>query len=124
MSMRLCIKCTLIDFKEKTAAPARLYERSFLQAHLLLCQPFNNGAVRHAAALAHGLEAIATTVALQFVEEHGHEASARRAEGMTDRNCPAVDVDAAQIGPGLVLPGQDDAGKSLVDLDEIHLVER
>src|SRR5438105_3507891 len=42
---------------------------------------------------------------------------------MADGNRATVHVDLAQFGPDLVLPGQDDAGKSFVDLHEVNLAD-
>jgi hypothetical protein len=51
--------------------PAFVYGRA--DSHHGLLQPLDDGGVGHAAALAHGLEAVAAAGALELVEQRGHE---------------------------------------------------
>src|SRR3954454_21705898 len=79
--------------------------------------------VRHPAALAHRLHAVAATGALELAEQRARDASAGYAERVTERDGFAVHVDPAHFGVHLVLPRQDDDRERLVDLDEVHVVE-
>ena len=54
---------------------------------------------------------------LELVQQRGHEARARAAERVTERDRAAVDVHPLRIGVQLVLPGEHDARERLVDLD-------
>src|SRR3546814_17498414 len=55
-------------------------------------EALDDGDVGLAAALAHGLQAVATTGALELGEEGGHEPCPRGPEGVTERDGAAVDV--------------------------------
>src|SRR5215469_5809546 len=66
--------------------------QQYLKGCYKLPQPFDNHSIGHAAALADGLEAIAATSALQFVQENGGEARARGSQRVTDSNGAAVHV--------------------------------
>src|SRR2546421_6129635 len=82
--------------------------------------PFNDQCVCHAATFADGLETIATTAALQFVQENGGEARAGSSQGMTDGDRAAVDVDLRHIRAGFTLPGKRDAGRSEEHTSELQ----
>src|SRR5262245_17680879 len=88
-----------------------------------LAQPFDDGDVRLAAALAHRLEAKASAGPLELVEEGRHEARAGRAERMPEGDRAAVHVHAIEIRTGLALPREDHRGERLVDLDQVDVGE-
>jgi len=67
-------------------------------------ETLDDGRVGHAAALAHGLQAVAAAGLLP--EQGGHQPGAARAERMAERGGAAVDVDPGEVRPGLGLPGQ------------------
>src|SRR5579862_2851722 len=83
-----------------------------------LAEALDDRRVRHAAALAHRLEAVATSAALELVEERRHQAGTRAAERVTEGDRAAVHVHLAHVGVVLLLPRQHDRGERLVDLDE------
>ena len=60
--------------------------------------------VGHAAALAHGLQAVAAAGALELVEQRGHEPGARAAERVAEGDGAAVDVDLAPCPGGAPSP--------------------
>src|SRR3546814_3653225 len=83
-----------------------------------------DGDVGLAAALAHGLQAVATTGALELGEEGGHEPCPRGPEGVAERDGAAVDVHLREVDVELALPCEDDRRERLVDLHEIDVVHR
>ena len=58
------------------------------------------------------------------VHEGGRQPGAARAERVAEGDGAAVHVDLGEVGAGLLLPGQDDAGERLVDLEQVDVVER
>src|SRR6478735_9890031 len=85
---------------------------------------FQDHRVRHAPALAHGLQAVAATRALQLVDERGRETRPGTTQRVTQRDRAAVHVDLAHVGVQVVLPREHDRRECFVDLYEIHVVER
>src|SRR5947209_7149660 len=83
----------------------------------------NDGGIGHAAAFAHGLQAIAAATALQFVDKGGHQPRTARAQWMSQRDGAAIHVDTRKIRPGLRLPGQHHAGKRLIDFNAVYVAE-
>src|SRR5688500_5338959 len=73
-----------------------------------LRDPFDDGGVGHAAAFAHGLEAVAATGALELVEQGGEQLGARAAERVTEGDGAAVHVHALHVGLELLLPCEHD----------------
>ena len=71
-----------------------------------------------------GLQAVAAAGALELVDQRGHEAGAGAAERMAEGDGATVDVDLVHVRVVLLLPRQHHGGERLVDLDEVHLVER
>src|ERR1700727_3561256 len=88
-----------------------------------LAQTLDDGGVRLAATLAHGLQPIPGAGALHLVEQRGHEPSTGATSGMADSHRPAVDIDLGHVGVMLLLPGQDKRRERLVDLDHVHVVQ-
>src|SRR5258708_40325165 len=86
-------------------------------------EAFDQGGVGHAAALAHGLEAVAAAGALKLVDQSGHQAGAAGAERVAEGDCAAVDIYFRKIGASLALPGDHYAGERLIDLDAIDVVD-
>src|SRR5437868_12274003 len=86
-------------------------------------QPLDDGGVGHAAALAHGLEAVAAAAVLQAAEQRRHDAHAARAEGVADGNGAAPAVVSLGLRLELLRPHQSDGGEGLVALDGVELVD-
>src|SRR5947199_1516119 len=95
--------------KAITTAMRSLNSRPTRAGHLP--QALDDGGVGHPAALAHGLQAEAPAAALELVEEGRHEAGARAAQGVTQGDGAAVDVDLLHVGVVLLLPRQHDRGE-------------
>src|SRR5262245_62111482 len=74
--------------------------------------------VRLAAALAHGLEAVAAAGALQLGQQGGHQPGAGGAERVAEGDGAAVDVDLGVVGAGVLEPRHHHRGEGLVDLDQ------
>src|SRR5882762_2913265 len=88
-----------------------------------MSEPLDDGHVRLAAALAHGLQAITRSAPFQLVKERGHEPGARRPERVSEGNRATVDVDARRIRVQVALPGEHHRGEGFVDLDQIDVGE-
>src|ERR671910_680079 len=86
-------------------------------------EPFDDGDVGLASALAHRLQAPAPAGALELIEQRGHEPGAGGAQRVPEGDGAAVDVDLGRVGAGLAPPGDHDRGERLVDLDEVDVVE-
>ena len=98
------------------------HERQFWTRALL--QPFDDGDVGGAAALAHGLQAVAAARALQRVQHRGEQLGAGGAERMAEAIAPPLGLTLA--GSALVSFSQaitTDAN-ALVDLDGVDVVDR
>src|SRR5450631_4096925 len=67
-------------------------------------QALDDGGVRLATALAHGLESIAGAGAFHLVDQGGHEPGARAPRRVADGDGPAVDVDLGHVRMVLLLP--------------------
>src|SRR5437763_7466768 len=85
----------------------------------LLLQPLDNRHVGHAAAFAHGLQAVALVALLQRVEERRHQLGAGAAERMAQRDRAAVDVEPGGVGAGGLQPRGRHRGEGLVDLEQV-----
>ena len=79
--------------------------------------------VGRAAALAHGLQAVANSVVPHVMEHARHEHRARRAERVAERDRAAERVELALVGAGLGQPRQRHRRERLVDLEHADLVE-
>ena len=66
----------------------------------------DDGGVGHAAALAHGLQAVLDAFGRHVVDERGHQPGAGRAERVADGDGPAARVEPGRVGAGLGQPGQ------------------
>src|SRR6266542_1997661 len=86
-------------------------------------QALDDRRVRLAAALAHGLEAQASSRRFQVVEHRGHQPHAARAEWVTDGDRPTPWVVPRRIGTELLRPHQRDGSEGLVALDRVELVD-
>jgi hypothetical protein len=71
-----------------------------------LAQSLDDGGVGHAAALAHRLQPVPTAPLFKRIHKCGHDAGTARAQWMSDRDRPAVDVGLGQIRSGVMGPGQ------------------
>src|SRR6266576_6756938 len=71
-----------------------------LTAIRLFSQPLHNRHIGHAAALAHGLQTVALVALLERVDQRGHQLGAGAAQGMTERNRTAVDVELCRVRAG------------------------
>src|SRR4029079_10907169 len=77
-------------------------------------QALDDGGVGHAAAFAHRLEAVPAAGALELVEQRRHQAGARCAERVTERNGAAVRVHLRHVRVVFLLPRQHDRRERLV----------
>src|SRR6266581_3857669 len=68
-------------------------------------------------------EASATATAVQFIDEGGQDTGAAGADGVTKRNCSAVDVYARPIPVKLFAVCQGLRGKGFVDFDQVKIAE-
>src|SRR6187397_92404 len=96
------------------------YENGEQEAHSLLAsrqtlflflEPLDDRYVRHAAAFAHGLQAVTLVVLLQRVDQRGHQLGAGAAERMAERDRAAVDVEPCRIGARRLEPTHRHGGK-------------
>jgi hypothetical protein len=76
-----------------------------------------DGGVGLAAALAHGLQAVADAVVAHVVDQRRHQAGAAAAERVAERDRAAVGVELRRVGADLGEPGERDRGERLVDLE-------
>jgi hypothetical protein len=72
-------------------------------------QILDDGDIRHAPALAHGLQAELGLALLQRVHQRGHEFAARGAQGVAQGDGAAVHVHLGGVHAGVLQPGQGDA---------------
>jgi len=79
---------------------------------------------RHAAADAHGHEAVFRFAALELGQQGCGELGAGAAQWMTERDGAAIDVDALGIDAERLDDGERLRGEGLVELDHVDLVER
>src|SRR3989441_6094942 len=87
-------------------------------------EPLDDGRDPLAEADAHRLEPVATAAPLKLVEQGRHELCAGAAEWVAERDRAAVDVHPAHGRTQLPFPCEHDRGESLVDLEEVDLVQR
>ncbi|MCO5556213.1 hypothetical protein L7F22_009759 [Adiantum nelumboides] len=91
-------------------------------------EELEDGGVGLAAALAHGLQAVADAVVAHVVHERGHDPGAGAAERVAERDRAAVRVepggDVAVVVGDVGQPGQRHRGEGLVDLERADLVQR
>src|SRR6266576_5218558 len=95
-----------------------------LTAIRLFSQPLHNRHIGHAAALAHGLQAVALVALLQRVDQRGHQLGAGAAQGMAERDGAAIDVEPRRIGAGRLEPRRRHRREGLVDLEQVDVVDR
>ena len=79
----------------------------------VLVESLENGDVGLTPAFAHRLKAVASTGALELVQQCGHQPRAGGAERMSERDGPAVDVDFGEVRSGFFLPREHHRGKGL-----------
>src|SRR5690606_36694403 len=65
-------------------------------------EALDDGGVGHATALAHRLQAVAPTGALELVEQGGQQLRARAPERVAEGDGAAVDVGLGRVGAGLL----------------------
>ncbi len=75
-------------------------------------QPLDDRHVGHAAAFAHGLQAVALVVLLERIDQRGHQLGAGAAERMAERDRAAVDVEPRRVGAGGLQPATGTAAKA------------
>src|SRR5215210_2133995 len=85
--------------------------------------PFEDPCRAHAAADAHADEPIPRLTAAHFVQQRRRQLRPGAAEGMAERDRPAVDVQPVSVDRQIAEAGYDLRGKRLVELDEINLIE-
>src|ERR1700738_2273234 len=84
---------------------------------LFLLQPLDDRHIRHAAAFAHGLEAVTLVALLERIHQRGHQLGTGAAKRMAERDCAAIDVEPLGIGAGGLQPRRRYRGEGLVDLE-------
>ena len=97
-----------------------------LPAEVTHAEAFDDGGVGHAAALAHGLEAVATAGGLELVEQRRHQPHTGRAERMTDarwRRRAGCSRSRGRAGTRWAHIERD-RGERLVALDGVEVVDR
>src|ERR1700687_1358199 len=67
-------------------------------------KPLDDRHIGHAAAFAHGLQAVALVALLERIDQRGHQLGAGAAEGMTERDGAAVDVEPRGVRAGGLQP--------------------
>src|SRR5437764_15080007 len=90
----------------------------------LLLQPFHNRHIGHAAAFAHGLQAVALVALLERIDERRHQFGAGAAKRMAERDRAAIDVEPLGVGAGGFEPRRRYRGKGLVDLEQVVVIDR
>src|SRR5664279_4793817 len=66
----------------------------------VILQPLDDGHIGHAAAFAHGLQAVALVALLQRIDQRSHQLGAGAAERVAERDRAAIDVEPRRIGAG------------------------
>ena len=94
---------------------------SVVIAHL---HAFEDSSGAHAAAHAHRDQAVTRLSPPHFVEKRRRQLGAGAAERVAERDGAAVDVQSLRIDWQLAQAGNHLCGKRLVQLDQIHLLER
>src|SRR6516165_7144454 len=69
-------------------------------------QALDDGGVRHAAGLTHGLQPVPPAALLESVDQRGHDAGPAGAQRVADRDGAAVHVGLGQIRAGVMSPSQ------------------
>ena len=80
--------------------------------------------VRHAAALAHGLQAESSADRVELVDEGSEQAGARRAESVPEGDRSSAWVESRGVRPELGGPGERHRRERLVDLVGVEVVDR
>src|SRR5207247_6263620 len=86
--------------------------------------PFNDHSISHTTAFTDGLETITSTCALQLVQQNVGQARSGSTQRMSDSNGPTIDIDPLHVCSGLTLPGQWNASKCFINLNQVYLVQR
>src|SRR6185436_1181245 len=81
------------------------------------------GRDRSAAAEAQGREAVVALAPAQLVQQGRDDSRSRGADGMAERDGPAVDVDLVPVEAELAPVGDGLRGECLVDLDEVEVAD-
>src|ERR1700743_879208 len=77
--------------------------------------------IRHAAALAHGLQSVARTLPSQLVDQGGHQPGTCRAQWMAEGNGTAEHVGKVVLRASLAHPGDHHGSEGLVDLEQVNV---
>jgi hypothetical protein len=80
-------------------------------------QEFQDGGVGLAAALAHGLQAVADAVVAHVVDHRRHQPGAAAAKRVTEGDRAAVGVELGRVGADVGQPGERHGRERLVDLE-------
>src|SRR4029079_7990107 len=103
------------------------YENGEQEANSLLasCHPFflfletlDDGHVGHAAAFAHGLQAVTLVVLLECIDQRRHQLCAGAAERMAECDRPAIDIEPRRIGTRRLQPRHRYSGEGFIDLEQ------
>src|SRR5579859_3425119 len=87
-------------------------------------KPLDNRGVGHAAALADRGQRVPTCPPLELVQRGQDQPRATGTQRMPERNCAAVDVQAVDVDPELLLPGETHRREGLIDLEQVDVVGR
>src|SRR5690606_15722698 len=108
------LSLTIIDYPFESCCGSEFLRTS---------ETFDDGGVGHARALAHRLQAVATTGGLEVVDEGRQQSGARRAERVTERDRAAPRVELGRVGTEFVGPGERHGRERLVDLVGVDVVD-
>ena len=71
---------------------------------------------------AHGREAVALVLLFEDVEQRGHQASTGRAQGVSECDGAAVDVDLIHVHAERASAAQCDGGEGFIELNYIEII--
>src|SRR5919107_1734672 len=94
------------------------------ESRRLILQVLEDARGAHAAADAHGDEAVPGAAALHLVYQLHRELGAGGAHGVAERDGPAVDVGLVDVHADLAHHGEGLGRERLVELDEVYIVHR
>src|SRR5215211_6461521 len=94
------------------------------ESRALILQVLEDAGGTHAAADAHGDEAVLRAAALHLVDQLYRELGACGAHGMAERDGPTVDVRLVEVHTHFTYHGQSLGRERLVELDEVDVVHR
>src|SRR5882724_13719010 len=102
--------------REEAEMPLHLLTIRYSPLAIRLLKSFHDRHIRHAAAFAHGLQAVALVALLERVDQRGHQLGAGAAKRMAERDRAAIDVEPFGVRARGLQPRYRHRGKGLVDL--------